>query len=702
VRDNPLVRTGAFRTGSDVLLGWTGRGGGQSYGYYLGAGADRSLGMLPGNGFERQSLRANFNFVPDRRATIDVGMQGIRSKAALPDNDNSIYGFLGGALLGSPLTRRDDSQPGQDGWYGFARHVEAISAIKNTLETQRTLFSATGTYTPASWFKNRVTLGADGLNDEGTRFFPANSVGQYDGSLNSGSNTQARVGIRRYTADYLADVDHGFLDGALRATVSAGVQLIATRYDSVGAVGLGFASNTSNVISSAATTSSGESRFETRQLGYLGQLQFGWRDRRFLQVGARLDDFSAFGANAKPIFLPKVGVSWVVSDEPFLGGLASYVSSLRLRAAYGSTGRAPAAGAALQTLTSAPSAIMAGTSVSVVPGATLRNPGNAQLRPERGNELEAGADLTMWRDRVLLEVTYFDKTSKDVLLQRTVAPSGGYSENPFVNIGELNNRGLELSLTGRVLDTRRVAWESRVGLNTLRNRIVSLGGVAPFGTLNRFMQGQQAGVWVSKRIRSIDEQTGVVTVADTLEPVGNVLPTFEGAWTNTLTLFRNFRVAALVDTKRGFLIYNLTEFYRETQLNTSGNRVDPSILPLRERLRRYGNPTPGKPAFVQQNGASTNVNEVREGFLQPGDFVRFRELSATYTLPAGVVRRARVLRGGSVGLALQNLALWTDYEGADPENLFNANATGTAQYGRTDFFTVPQGRRTLVRVNLDF
>src|SRR4029079_1437023 len=58
VQDNPLLRTDAFRTGSDVLLGWTGRGGGQSYGYYLGAGADRSLGMLPGNGFQPQAARA--------------------------------------------------------------------------------------------------------------------------------------------------------------------------------------------------------------------------------------------------------------------------------------------------------------------------------------------------------------------------------------------------------------------------------------------------------------------------------------------------------------------------------------------------------------------------------------------------------------------------------------------------------------------
>ena len=702
VQDNPLVRTDALRRGSDVLLGWTGRGGGQSYGYYLSAGLDRTLGTLPSNDFRRRSVRANFNFLPTQRVTVDVGAQTLLSRTRLPDNDNSLYGILTGAMLGSPLTRRDDGQPSNDGWFAFNRQVEALAAIDNNLETQRNLLTVTSTYTPFSWFKNRVTLGADAVNDEVTRFFPTNVVGWYDGSLNSGRNTQARLGLRRYTFDYLADADHGFLDGALRATASVGAQIIATRSDSIGAVGLGFASNASSVISSAATTSSGQSRFETRQVGYLGQLQLGWRDRRFLQVGARLDDFSAFGANTDPIFLPKVGASWVLSDEGFFRPATVLVSSLRLRAAYGSTGRAPGAGAALQTLRANPSVVATALSaVSVVPGATLLNPGNPDLKPERGTEVEAGADVSLWNDRVGLEVTYFDKTSKDVLLQRTIAPSAGYAQNPFANVGEINNRGWEVALTGRLLRTPRFGWESRVSFNTLHNELVSLGGLAAFSTpngANRFVEGFQAGAWVSKGIRHIDEASGVVTVADTLEVRGNVLPTFEGAWSNTFTLFRRLRVAALVDTKQGYLVQNFTQFYRETQIPVSANRIDPQALSRRERLRRYGNPTAGQPAFVQENGRPTTVNEVREAFFQTGDFVRFRELSATWDLPSALVRRGHVSTA-SLGVAMQNLALWSDFQGADPEVNGYADLTGTAGFGRSDFFTLPPGRRVLLRLN---
>jgi hypothetical protein len=172
----------------------------------------------------------------------------------------------------------------------------------------------------------------------------------------------------------------------------------------------------------------------------------------------------------------------------------------------------------------------------------------------------------VFTERLSLEVTYFNKTSKDVLLQRPLPPSLGFQQNPFVNIGEVRNRGIEVGLTGQLLRLRNLAWESRLNFNTLDNKIIDLGGVAPFGTLNRFTEGYQAGSFVSKRIRSIDLATNRVVVSDTLEVVGNVLPSFEGAWSNTFTVLRNLRVATLIDTKRNFYLLNNTAFFRETQL----------------------------------------------------------------------------------------------------------------------------------------
>lgn len=700
VSDNPLSREGGIRKGADQLFGWTGRGGGQNYGYFLSASADRNIGTLPSNDFRRYSWRSNFNWIPNAKVTLEAGVSSIYSKAVLPDNDNNIYGYLGGALLGSPLTRRDDGVPSQNGWFGFNRGVAAIAAIHNELDTRRNILNATATYLPASWLKSRFTVGADLLNDEGTRYYPKNAGTNYGGDLNLGQNTQTRNGIQRFTIDWINDATKSFgAENQYQLNVSAGFQAIATRTDNIGATGQGFVTNSANVITNASTTSATGQRNDVRQYGWLSQLQLGIRDRIFVQAGARLDDFSAFGTGVEPILLPKVGVSWVMSDESWFPQ-SNLLSSFRARVAYGTTGRAPGAGAALQTLQAAPYAAQQGTAIVTSAGAVPLNPGNVDLKPERGVEYELGFDASFFSDRARVELTYFNKRSLDLILQPQLPPSLGFQQNPYKNIGEVLNRGFEVGITGDMLRTRNFQWETRVNFNTLHNEIVDLGEVAPFGTLNRFTEGYQMGSFVSKRIKNINEATGVVTVADTFEVVGNALPTFEASWSNTFTLFRNFRISTLIDTKQDFLINNLTDFFRETQLVRSDNRLDPTKLSARERLRRYGNQASGQPAFVQLNGQGTTVDQTRDAYLQPGDFIRFRELGVTYNVPPRFLQGLMGTRTASIGFAMQNVALWTDYEGADPEVV--TDPTAAFGVGRQDFLTLPNPKRAILRLNISF
>jgi hypothetical protein len=333
-------------------------------------------------------------------------------------------------------------------------------------------------------------------------------------------------------------------------------------------------------------------------------------------------------------------------------------------------------------------------------GAVPANPGNANLKPERGTELELGFDIGLFNERIGLELTYFDKTTKDLILSRPLPPSLGFTQNPQVNIGGVRNSGFEFTMNASVYESQNVSFDLRGGFATLRNELTDLGDINAFGTLNRFTEGEQLGAWVSKRIRNIDETTGVVTVADTFEVAGNLFPTFEGTLTATLTLFRQLRINAQFDTKQDFLVYNLTDFFRETQLVRSDARLDTTILSRRERLQRYGNPTPGRPAFVQENGASSTVNDVRDHYLQPGDFVRFRELGINWDIPTRFVSLLPGAETASLGFAIQNVVLWKhkDFTGPDPEVLSNAGA----QFNANDFLTQPNPRTTVLRLNLTF
>jgi hypothetical protein len=180
--------------------------------------------------------------------------------------------------------------------------------------------------------------------------------------------------------------------------------------------------------------------------------------------------------------------------------------------------------------------------------------------------------------------------------------------------------------------------------------------------------------------------------------MGNLWPTLEWNLTNTVTLFRNLRLSAMIDAKRDFLVQNNTAFFRETQLVRSNLRLDTLALSKYERLRRYGNLTPGQPAFVTVTGKSATVSDVIDAYLEPGDFVRLREVSATYTVPSKYLRTLRnTISGASITWAVQNMKIWTDYTGADPE--INAQA---GAFSRQDFLTVPNPRKQTFRVNLNF
>ncbi len=309
-------------------------------------------------------------------------------------------------------------------------------------------------------------------------------------------------------------------------------------------------------------------------------------------------------------------------------------------------------------------------------------------------------DAGFFNDRLSTELTYFRKVTKDMIIARPIPPSLGFNSNPLANIGSVLNSGLELAVNFDALRMNNLNWNVRLGANTLHNELTSLGDVQPFnlGGAGRTIVGQQLGVFVSKKIQSIDVATNKVVVNDTLTPVGNLWPTLEWNLTNTVTLFKNFRVSAMFDAKRDFLVQNFTAFFRETQLVRSNLRLDTLVLSKYERLRRYGNPTPGQPAFVQANGKATTVNDVREAFLEPGDFLRLRELSATYTVPSKYLRSLRnTISGASVTWAMQNVKLWTDYSGSDPEINSQSGA-----FSRQDFLTVPNPRKQTIRVNLNF
>ena len=239
----------------------------------------------------------------------------------------------------------------------------------------------------------------------------------------------------RYTvADYLPNARNIFgarnqWEGNLVRSVSPRSISTNTR-NKLGATGTGFITNANNVVGAAATTTGSGSFIQQKQVGYLSQLQIGYENRAFIQLGVRVDKNSSFGTDAPGFVLPKVGGTWTISEEKFFQPLTKVVNSMRLRASWGTTGRSPAPGSALTTYSALPFNLNSGSNVA---GAAPGNPGNANLKPETGTEFETGMDVAFLHDRLTFDLNYFHKVSSNLIIAQPYPPSLGFQTNPFAN-----------------------------------------------------------------------------------------------------------------------------------------------------------------------------------------------------------------------------------------------------------------------------
>ncbi|HSL71247.1 MAG TPA: TonB-dependent receptor, partial [Longimicrobiales bacterium] len=534
----------------------------------------------------------------------------------------------------------------------------------------------------------RVTLGGDLTRTRAWVFFPKNDLNWYSSPrTNSGTIDEARYHADRWTADYLGNyaVD---MSPTLRADLSAGFQTLITRTDRVDASGVGLVANAARSVGAASERTGTQSVGQNISNGVLGQVQLSHRDRLYVQLAGRLDRNSAFGAESKYFFSPRVGASYVLSDESFWqnSGLGSAVNTFRLRAAYGTTGRSPTTGA---LATYDPDVYVLPASAAIQPGVTPQNPGNSALKPERGTELEAGFEAGLLNDRLSLEVTYFNKKTNDAILERPIAPSLGFDDDPFVNIGEIVNRGLEISATARILTLPQLGWETNLTFNTLHNEVTDLGDVDPFGTQYRTREGAPVGSFHTYVVRSVDVANNVAIVSNDLEFVGNVLPGWEGTFGSTVNFLGNFTAYAQLDFRGDVYRYEGSAQFRDRQFRNSANwvfRNDTTFMSAEERLRRFG-------PFKKENGETITFGNVGGAYIEDASFLRLREVSLSYRIPESFAARFMRARDASISVAGRNLAVWTGYSGLDPETIYASN---------TEFFTVPADRRFLLRVSASY
>ena len=645
------------------------------------------------NALQKYSFRSNINATVNPKLDLGVTTNFVNVNQRFGLESNATAG-VGSQAFGGKARRNNGSiSVTGDSLLGYRAWTPGYTFQESTNQRVYRLISGlNANYRPLAWLSNRANVGLDYTSRVDESLLRRGEGPPLTSTYRLGFADAVRASIRNFSFDLGSTANFNPREW-LNSKTTLGAQYVAYKFDQTygGASDLPIGTQTPN---SGAEPGSSYSTTATNTLGVFVEQQFGYQDRLFITGALRSDQNSAFGTEFQQVFYPKASISWILSEEGFFPTIGA-IDQFRLRAAWGAAGVQPGPNDALRTF--------GGTTLNLrgvdSPGVIYTAVGNPELRPERTTEFEGGFDLGMFNGRSNLEITYYSKTTQDALIEAVVAPSAGAATRVNRNLGSVKNAGLEGLLTMQLLDREAIGFDVSLNGSINDNKLVSLGGVPEqVGTLTRATPGYPLfGFWERPITGWEDKnQDGILTyyadpalnevfVGD--EPIfrGYSSPRYQANLVPALELFnRSLRLSTMFDYRGGNLYYNNTERIR-----------------CRSRDNCYGGQDRNAP-FVEQamvvasrdHPAATN-----DGYLQPGAFVRWREVSATYTLPEPMAARFLRSRSASLNFSARNLKKWTNYRGIDPE----IDRTGS-QGGNVpeEFQTLGNPSYFILRLNLGF
>jgi len=429
-------------------------GGGQALQYFISGQLDGNQGVLPLDHEDKKGVRGNFTFAPINALTVQLNSSYNRTEIQNTAAGNNAQGLILNAF------RRERN-------YFSSGNPEDIRKIYEPQDIRtridRFLLGSTVGYDPGGAFNAKVTLGYDQALQDNRQLRPYGFLQLPTGKLYTSNGSYGTL-----TADVVASYRLS-LGAENSVTISGGGQSVTTEERIVEGEGTDFAGPGDPDVDAGANRLSWERRIRQVNAGFFGQALFNVRDRYFVTAGLRVDGNSAFGESLGLQAYPKISGSYVISDEGFW---KESFGSMKLRAAYGQSGRAPGTFDAVRTW----DAIGYGGQPTYLPA----NLGNPNLGPERTGETEFGFDWSGLDDRLGVDFTWYRQHTTDALFNVRHPPSEGFATGQQENVGELENKGIELNLQATIVD--RGDWGFDVGssIYTNNSKVLSLGGAPPF------------------------------------------------------------------------------------------------------------------------------------------------------------------------------------------------------------------------------
>lgn len=630
-------------------------GGGQALQYFISGQYDGNEGVLPLDLEEKVGLRGNFTFAPLSNLNLQVNTAYNRTDLSHTPAGNNAQGLILNAF------RRERNYFSQ----GDPDSIALILNQKNDTRIDRYILGGTVNYQATENLSGRLTVGYDAAVQDDRSLRPYAYRQEPGGKLYTGNSNFTTLTLDLVSNYRLA------LTQDVAATLSLGGQNVTTETRRVRAEGINFAGPGDPNIDAGSNRLGWEERVRVVNAGFFGQALFSLKDRYFLTGGLRVDGNSAFGEDLGLQAYPKVSGSYVISDEEFWSGA---LGTMKLRAAYGQSGRAPGTFDAVRTWL--PSGY--GGQPSYLP----ENLGNPVLGPERTAEIEVGLDWALLSNRVTTEFTWYRQRTTDALFNVRKAPSEGFALFQQENVGKIQNQGIEFNINAALIDLPR--WGFDLGFNVYTNdsEVLDLGGAPPFaagGTSSWVETGYPVPVLRGAVVRNGDRKEAPVNCASTSYvegtacfeldvPMGPPQPTLILGVAPQFRLPHGLQLSARGEYQSGHYIY-------DGPSNEGINRAIrwPTCLDY-YALTDAGR---GDEATAERRYWCDSRYYQRGTMIRPADHFKLRDVTLQVPLGGLIPRSAN----STLTVSAQNWYRWrnSDFPMFDPEMLENTGFSGAGQ-----------------------
>lgn len=658
---------------------------------FLSGNLFQQEGILIGTNYRRVNGRVNVDHKMSDKLTVGASIGLTYGKMDRVEGDQTLHGPLPNGISTPAIfpVYNEDGSYNQSGPYS-----NAVSIAKEAINQNFSFRSVANIFAdynilPGLTFSTK--WGVDFLN---FREHAYESIKTVQGAKFNGLGFETYTNVLNLVSNNLLKYQKSVGNHGMELLLGYSFEKYQSRNSFIR--GQDFADPSLQYLDAASTIVSASSGASNNGLrSFFARANYNFDDKYLLTFSGRLDGSSRFGENNRNGFFPAVSAGWRISQEDFFKEGA--ISELKLRGSYGLTGNDDIPAFLF-------AALYGTTSYGGQPGIYPSNIPNPDLKWETTTQVNIGLDLGLFDNKIVLSADFYNKQTKDLLLARPLPTSSGFS-TITENVGEVENKGVELSLTTDNLPGRALSWSTRINFSLNRNKVLKLYGGQPIDDLgrgsNRIQEGEPIGIFYSYESLGVDPSTGDIVYADKnfdgvlstadRTKVGNPNPDFIGGITNNLN-YKGFDLSIFFQGSYGNDVFNGSRLFLE-----SLQGGDNQLAIINNRWRQPGDITNIPDATNDPVRAAAN-KRVSSRFIEDGSYLRLKNLTLGYAF----INNRSAIKGVSklrMYVSAQNLLTFTNYSGLDPE--VNYRGDDNAVIG-TDFFTFPQVRSYTVGFNLTF